>query len=145
MSFVSIRQGPQEPYVQFLDRLQTAIIRQIEQEEAAEILQFQLETRKVQQDPSTTVGVPNLKSKQGEFQPKAAQSLQHSTAHSASSHRTRRVREPHTWWGTRPPMRRPFPPSQRAPFDRQPAAQPGPLTPRPRHVHLTWRDPEVAQ
>ncbi|GAB0187332.1 endogenous retrovirus group K member 10 Gag polyprotein-like [Grus japonensis] len=41
-SFASIRQGPQEPYVQFLDRLQTAIQRQIESSEAAELLLFQL-------------------------------------------------------------------------------------------------------
>ncbi|GAB0208645.1 endogenous retrovirus group K member 10 Gag polyprotein-like [Grus japonensis] len=41
-SFASIRQGPQEPYVQFLDRLQTAIQRQIDSSEAAELLLFQL-------------------------------------------------------------------------------------------------------
>ncbi|GAB0206384.1 endogenous retrovirus group K member 10 Gag polyprotein-like [Grus japonensis] len=41
-SFASIRQGPQEPYIQFLDRLQTAIQRQIESSEAAELLLFQL-------------------------------------------------------------------------------------------------------
>jgi len=75
MSFISIRQGSQEPYVQFLDRLHTAIMRQTEQEEVTEILLFQLATKKVQQGPSTTVGVPDLRSKQGEFQPKAVQSL----------------------------------------------------------------------
>ena len=108
-SFVSIRQGSQEPSVHFLDRLQTAIMRQIEQEEVAEILQFQLATAKVQQGPSTTVDISNLRSKQGEFQPKTAQSLRHSTACSTSSHRTRRVSKPHTCWGTWPPTRRPFP------------------------------------
>ncbi|GAB0175961.1 endogenous retrovirus group K member 10 Gag polyprotein-like [Grus japonensis] len=41
-SFASIRQGPQEPYIQFLDRLQTAIQRQIDSSEAAELLLFQL-------------------------------------------------------------------------------------------------------
>ena len=38
---------------------------------------------KAQQGPSTTVGVPNLGSKQREFQHKTVQSLRHSTAHSA--------------------------------------------------------------
>jgi len=38
---------------------------------------------KVQQGPSTTVGVSDLGSKQGEFQRKTLQSFQHSTAHSA--------------------------------------------------------------
>jgi len=75
VSFVSFRRGSQEPYVQFLDQLQTAIMRQIEQEEAAEILLFQLATEKVQQGPSATVGVPDLESKQGEFQRKTVQSL----------------------------------------------------------------------
>ncbi|XP_075015501.1 endogenous retrovirus group K member 8 Gag polyprotein-like [Calonectris borealis] len=41
-SFATIRQGAQEPYVQFLDRLQTSIQRQIESPEAAELLLFQL-------------------------------------------------------------------------------------------------------
>jgi len=125
MSFVSIRQGSQEPYVQFLDRLQTAIMRQIEQEEAAEILLFQLATAKVQQGPSTAVGVPDLRPKQGEFQPKAAQSLQRSTARSASSHHVGRVSEPYTCRDTRPPVRRPFPLSRRAPLHRQLAMRPG--------------------
>jgi len=125
-SFVSIRQGSQEPYVQVLDWLQTAIMRQIEQEQATEILLFQLATKKVQQGPSTAVGVPDLRSEQGEFQPKTAQSLQRSTARSASGHHTERVSEPYTWWGTRPPVHRPFPPSWLAPLDWQPVAWPGP-------------------
>jgi len=57
----------------------------------------------VQQGPSAAIGVPDLRSKQGEFQHKTAQSLRRGTARSASSHHTRRVREPYTWWGTRPP------------------------------------------
>jgi len=40
MSFVSIRQGSREPYVQFLDQLHTAIMRQVEQEEVADVLLF---------------------------------------------------------------------------------------------------------
>ena len=103
-----------------------AIVGQIEQEEAAEILLFQLATKKGQQGSSTAVGVPDLRSKQGEFQPKTAQSLRHSTACSASSHHTRWVSEPYTCWGTRPPACHAFLPSQWAPLDRQSAAQPGP-------------------
>ena len=108
-----------------------AIVRQIEQEEAAEILLFQLATKKGQQGPSTAVGVPDLRSKQGEFQPKTAQSLRHSTACSASSHHTRWVSEPYTCWGTRPPACHAFLPSQWAPLDRQSAARPGPPFPAP--------------
>jgi len=95
-SFLSIRQRSQEPYVQFLDRLQTAVMRQIEQEEVAEILLFQLATGKRQQGPSTTVGVPDLRSKQGELQPKTVQPLQRSTARSTSSHHTGWVSKPGT-------------------------------------------------
>jgi len=57
----------------------------------------------VQQGPSTAIGIPDLRSKQGEFQRKTAQSLRHSTAHSASNHHTRWVSEPYTWQGTRSP------------------------------------------
>jgi len=74
-SFVSIQQGSQGPYVQFLDRLQPAVMRETEKEETAEILLFQLATQKVQQGHSTTVGIPNLGSKQGELQRKTVQSL----------------------------------------------------------------------
>jgi len=42
----------------------------------------------VQQGPSTAIGVPDLRSKQGEFQHKTAQSIRHSTARSASDHHT---------------------------------------------------------
>jgi len=56
----------------------------------------------VQQGASTAIGKPNLRSKQGEFQHKTAQSLRHSTARSASNHHARRISEPYTWWGTRP-------------------------------------------
>jgi len=42
VSFVSIQQGSQELYVLFIDQLQTVMMRQIEQEEAADILLFQL-------------------------------------------------------------------------------------------------------
>ncbi|XP_014798125.1 PREDICTED: endogenous retrovirus group K member 19 Gag polyprotein-like [Calidris pugnax] len=41
-SFASIRQGAQEPYIDFIDRLQTAISQQIELPEAAELLLMQL-------------------------------------------------------------------------------------------------------
>uniref|UniRef100_A0A8C8RZ15 Integrase catalytic domain-containing protein n=1 Tax=Pelusios castaneus TaxID=367368 RepID=A0A8C8RZ15_9SAUR len=41
-SFAVIRQGPQETYVSFLDRLQTAVQRQIDSEEAQHLLLFQL-------------------------------------------------------------------------------------------------------
>uniref|UniRef100_A0A8C8S6K3 Gag polyprotein n=1 Tax=Pelusios castaneus TaxID=367368 RepID=A0A8C8S6K3_9SAUR len=41
-SFAVIRQGPQESYVSFLDRLQTAVQRQIDSEEAQHLLLFQL-------------------------------------------------------------------------------------------------------
>uniref|UniRef100_A0A8C3K2R9 Gag polyprotein n=1 Tax=Calidris pygmaea TaxID=425635 RepID=A0A8C3K2R9_9CHAR len=41
-SFASIRQGAQEPYTEFTDRLQTAVSRQIELPEAAELLLMQL-------------------------------------------------------------------------------------------------------
>ena len=41
-SFASIRQGSQEPYVSFIDRLQAAITRQVENQEAAKALLFQL-------------------------------------------------------------------------------------------------------
>jgi len=58
----------------------------------------------VQQGPSTAICIPDLRSKQGEFQHKTVQSLRHSTARSTSSHHTRRVREPYTWWGTQPPL-----------------------------------------
>jgi len=57
----------------------------------------------VQQGPSTATGIPDLRSKQGEFQRKTMQTTSHSTAHSASNHHTRWVSEPYTWWGTRPP------------------------------------------
>jgi len=57
----------------------------------------------VQQGPSTAIGIPDLRSKQGEFQHKTAQSIRHSTARSASNHHTRWVSEPYTWWGTCPP------------------------------------------
>jgi len=50
MSFVSIRQGSQEPYVQFLDQLHTAIMRQDEQEEVADVLLFQLAIENVNVD-----------------------------------------------------------------------------------------------
>uniref|UniRef100_A0A8C4JZ42 Gag polyprotein n=1 Tax=Dromaius novaehollandiae TaxID=8790 RepID=A0A8C4JZ42_DRONO len=41
-SFATVRQGPQEPYIQFLDRLQNAIHQQIESEEAQRLLLMQL-------------------------------------------------------------------------------------------------------
>lgn len=41
-SFANIRQGPQEPYIGFIDRLQTAITKQIDNEEAVTVLLFQL-------------------------------------------------------------------------------------------------------
>ena len=41
-SFATVRQGPQEPYIQFLDRLQNAIDQQIESEEARRLLLMQL-------------------------------------------------------------------------------------------------------
>ncbi|KAM9662519.1 endogenous retrovirus group K member 9 Gag polyprotein-like isoform 1-T5 [Morphnus guianensis] len=41
-SFASIRQGSQELYISFIDRLQVAITRQVENPEAAKLLLFQL-------------------------------------------------------------------------------------------------------
>jgi len=143
-SFVSIRQRSQEPYVQILDQLQTAIMRQTEQEEAAEILLSQLATAKVHQGPSAAVGEPDLRSEQGEFQPKAAQPLRHRTAHSTSSHRTRRLREPGTEGHTTPCA---------LPLPAEPAgsSQPAnggtarrPPLPHSRRTHPARRDPEAA-
>jgi len=73
----------------------------------------------VQQGPSTAIGVPDLRSKQGEFQPKTVQPLRHSTARSASSHHTRRLRKPGTGGHTALPGQQaawapPRPRSQRA-------------------------------
>ena len=59
--------------------------------------------KSVQQGPSTAIVLPDLRSKQGEFQHKTVQSLRHSTARSTSSHHTRWISKPYTWWGTRPP------------------------------------------
>jgi len=92
----------------------------------------------VQQGPSTAIGVPDLRSKQGEFQHKTVQSLQHSTARSASDHHTRRVSEPYTWWGTWPPpgnrqLSAAWPPPAPSPV---PARQPGPNQKRHGKNHL---------
>nr|XP_021151094.1 endogenous retrovirus group K member 7 Gag polyprotein-like [Columba livia] len=41
-SFATLRQGPQESYISFVDRLQTAIARQVENEDVAKVMLLQL-------------------------------------------------------------------------------------------------------
>jgi len=100
----------------------------------------------VQQGPSTAIGVPDLRSKQGEFQHKTTQSIRHSTARSTSDHHTRRVSEPYTWWGTWPPMgnwRRSAARTPPAPPPPNPSAPARPGQPRSgaaRTIFLTFKD-----